>query len=228
MDKEQLEKGLELAIDFNKRPEIHAGVVPVVVQSNRMHSVLLLGYAAPNHFESTLLSRQSVLVDLEGNPIECGRGLSVVNMHVDCDQDALVYQVNGQNQTRFSRRVRRSSEPGIEEGVLVPAIAQDYLSGDVLMLGYANRLAVETALKKGMATFWSTSRDELWTKGETSGDFLKLSETYHQEDGSVLYLVQMAGAGACHTKTKGEAARKSCFYRRITPLGGLEFLPGME
>ena len=55
---------------------------------------------------------------------------------------------------------------------LLPAVAQDYDTGEVLIVGYANRLAFDTALKEGMATFWSTSRNELWIKGKTSGDYL--------------------------------------------------------
>ena len=53
---------------------------------------------------------------------------------------------------------------------LVPAVAQDVESGEVLIVGYANELALQTTLKENMATFWSTSRNELWIKGKTSGD----------------------------------------------------------
>ena len=59
---------------------------------------------------------------------------------------------------------------------VVPAIAQDVDTGEVLILGYVNHLALETALKERKATFWSTSRNELWIKGKTSGDYLELIE----------------------------------------------------
>ena len=68
-----------------------------------------------------------------------------------------------------------------------------------------------------MATFWSTSRNELWTKGETSGDFLKIIEILTDCDQDALvYRVEPQGAGACHTKDREKGvARKSCFYRRL-------------
>ena len=59
---------------------------------------------------------------------------------------------------------------------VIPAIAQDAQTGEVLILGYVNELALKTALKEKKATFWSTSRNELWIKGLTSGDFLELLE----------------------------------------------------
>ena len=57
---------------------------------------------------------------------------------------------------------------------IIPAIAQDHETGEVLIVGYANELALKTAKIEGMATFWSTSRNELWIKGKTSGDFLEI------------------------------------------------------
>ncbi|MDE0820865.1 MAG: hypothetical protein OSA95_07070, partial [Opitutales bacterium] len=60
---------------------------------------------------------------------------------------------------------------------VVPAVAQDLKSGEVLIVGYANQLALDTALKEKKATFWSTSRNELWIKGLTSGNYLELVET---------------------------------------------------
>ena len=56
---------------------------------------------------------------------------------------------------------------------VVPAIAQDVESGEVLIVGYANELALKTAIEEKKATFWSTSRNELWIKGKTSGDYLE-------------------------------------------------------
>ena len=63
-----------------------------------------------------------------------------------------------------------------KNGGYVTAIAQDYNTGQVLMVGHANKAAVETALQTGLATWWSMSRNELWTKGLTSGDTLKLKQ----------------------------------------------------
>ncbi len=68
-----------------------------------------------------------------------------------------------------------------------------------------------------MATFWSTSRNELWTKGATSGDFLKIIDIYLDCDqDAIVYRVEPQGQGACHTKDpETDAARKSCFYRKV-------------
>ncbi len=108
---------------------------------------------------------------------------------------------------------------------LVPAVAQDADTGEVLIVGYANRLALETSLKEGKATFWSTSRNELWIKGATSGDYLEIEQVLvNCEQNAILYRVRPAGEGACHTKGPDGRARKSCYYRKIQPDGKLEHL----
>jgi phosphoribosyl-AMP cyclohydrolase len=108
---------------------------------------------------------------------------------------------------------------------VIPAVAQDIDSGEVLIIGYVNSLALETARKEGMATFWSTSRNELWIKGKTSGDFLELIETrVNCEQNSVVYLVRLKGKGSCHTKNADGTPRKGCYYRRIKADGTLEFI----
>lgn len=103
---------------------------------------------------------------------------------------------------------------------LVPAIVQDSSDGSILMQAYVNDAALEKTLNSGMATFWSTSRDELWTKGETSGDFLKVIEILTDCDqDALIYRVEPQGSGACHTKDPETGqTRKSCFYRRINLL----------
>ncbi len=99
----------------------------------------------------------------------------------------------------------------------LPCVVQDVTNGRILMLGYVNQQALDTTLEKGMATFWSTSRSELWTKGETSGDFLKIVEVLTDCDqDALIYRVEPQGQGACHTKDPNTGkARKSCFYRKI-------------
>lgn len=102
-----------------------------------------------------------------------------------------------------------------EEDVL-PVAVQDADSGDVLLVGFANRLALETTLEKRMATFWSTSRNELWIKGATSGDYLEVVDVrVNCEQNSLLYRVRLKGKGACHTKDTDGNARHSCYYRSI-------------
>ncbi len=108
---------------------------------------------------------------------------------------------------------------------VLPAVAQDSSTGEVLIVGYANELALKTAQESGMATFWSTSRNELWIKGKTSGDFLKVDEIrVNCEQNSILYLVTPAGKGACHTKNKVGIARSGCYYRRLNADGTLGFV----
>ena len=107
---------------------------------------------------------------------------------------------------------------------IIPAVAQDAESGEVLIVGYANQLALDTAQKEKKATFWSTSRNELWIKGNTSGDYLELLEVcVNCEQNSILYLVKPKGKGACHTKDPAGNTRRSCYYRKLNSSGKLEF-----
>ena len=99
---------------------------------------------------------------------------------------------------------------------LIPAVAQDANTGEVLIVGYANELALNTTFEQGMATFWSSSRNELWIKGKTSGDYLEIVEVrVNCEQNSVLYRVHPKGQGACHVKDEQGVARKGCYYRVI-------------
>ena len=104
-----------------------------------------------------------------------------------------------------------------KRGGLATAIVQDVRDGQILMLAYINKEALEETLKSSMATFWSTSRNELWKKGATSGDFLKIVDIFVDCDqDAVVYRVEPQGQGACHTKDPATGkARKSCFYRRV-------------
>ena len=105
---------------------------------------------------------------------------------------------------------------------LIPAVAQDVDTGEVLIVGYANELALNTARSEKMATFWSTSRNELWIKGKTSGDFLEIQEIrVNCEQNSILYLVRPKGRGACHTKDSTGKARSGCYYRVMREDGSL-------
>ena len=104
-----------------------------------------------------------------------------------------------------------------KRGGLIPAVVQDITDGRILMVAYVNELALKTTFEKGMATFWSTSRDELWTKGETSGDFLKIIDIFTDCDqDALIYQVEPQGGGACHTKDPETGkTRETCFYRKI-------------
>jgi len=118
------------------------------------------------------------------------------------------------------KQLEEGNELGIDfakRGGFVPAVVQDAKDGRVLMLAYVNAEAFATTLEKGMATFWSTSRNELWTKGETSGDFLKIVEILTDCDqDALIYRVEPQGGGACHTKSPQTGkTRESCFYRKL-------------
>ena len=114
-----------------------------------------------------------------------------------------------------------------KRGGLLPVIVQDAETLQILMLGYANQAAFNETLNLGLATFWSTSRQELWTKGKTSGDYLKIEEIRTDCDqDALIYLVTPKGEGACHTKNSQGLTRKSCFYRKLNQNQKLDFLEG--
>jgi phosphoribosyl-ATP pyrophosphohydrolase/phosphoribosyl-AMP cyclohydrolase len=92
---------------------------------------------------------------------------------------------------------------------LIPAIVQHARSGEVLMLGYMNEEALRRTQESGTVTFWSRSRNELWTKGETSGNWLRLVEIRQDCDADVLLVRAEPDGPTCHT---GNA---SCFYRDL-------------
>ena len=113
---------------------------------------------------------------------------------------------------------------GIEEDVL-PAVVQDATTKEVLIVAYVNRQALKETLKTGIATFWSTSRNELWVKGATSGNALRVDEVrVNCEQNSAVFLVTPQGGGACHTKDSDGRYRTGCYYRRLKPSGELEFI----
>ena len=93
---------------------------------------------------------------------------------------------------------------------LVPAVVQDAESGEVLMVGFMNQEAWETTLDTGKATFYSRTRDTLWTKGLTSGNIQIVKEIRVDcDDDTVLLKVEQVGGAACHT------GHRSCFYQKI-------------
>ena len=103
---------------------------------------------------------------------------------------------------------------------VLPVVVQDADSREVLVVAYSNQEAL------GIATFWSTSRNELWIKGATSGDTLQIVDIrVNCEQNSLLYLVRMVGGGVCHTKDAQGKTRKTCYYRSLKN-GKLSFLEG--
>jgi len=93
---------------------------------------------------------------------------------------------------------------------LIPAIAQDAETGAVLMVGWMNSETLGMTFEQGRMVYWSRSRQEVWRKGDTSGDGQYVREAFYDCDADVLlFKVEQEGKGACHT---GEY---SCFYRRF-------------
>ncbi len=98
---------------------------------------------------------------------------------------------------------------------VIPVVVQNIDTREVILLAYVNQKALEISLSTQTAVFWSTSRNELWEKGKTSGEFFDLIEVYvNCEQNSLLYTVRPRRGGICHTKNqKGEP--RNCYYRKI-------------
>ena len=93
---------------------------------------------------------------------------------------------------------------------LIPAIAQDYETGEVLMLAYVNEESWAETLKSGYATYWTRSRQKLWKKGESSGNLQEIKEILVDcDEDTVIFKVKQIGGAACHT------GHRSCFYRKV-------------
>lgn len=97
---------------------------------------------------------------------------------------------------------------------LVPAIAQDEATGDVLMMAWMNRESLEETVKTNRAVYWSRSRKKLWRKGEESGNVQEVKSIHIDCDGDVVLLrVHQIGGAACHT------GHRTCFYREVIDVG---------
>ena len=98
---------------------------------------------------------------------------------------------------------------------VVPVVLQSADTGDVLYVAYANERALHATLESRTAVLWSTSRNEIWYKGASSGDVLDLVEVrVNCEQNSLLYRVRPR-AGVCHTRGPDGNTRSGCFYRRL-------------
>ncbi len=100
-------------------------------------------------------------------------------------------------------------ELSFDERGLIPVVVQDARRGDVLMMAWANREAVQRTLEEGRMVYWSRSREELWRKGDTSGHIQHLEELRVDCDGDVLLARVHQEGAACHT------GQRSCFFRRV-------------
>ncbi len=103
-----------------------------------------------------------------------------------------------------------SAKINFNEAGLIPAIAQDYETNEILMVAWMNKEAFELTLEKKQAVYFSRSRNKLWFKGEESGNMQIVKDIYIDCDNDVILLkVQQVGGIACHT------GRESCFFQKI-------------
>lgn len=117
------------------------------------------------------------------------------------------------------RKLKHVDQIDFEKGDgLVPAIVQDAHTRQVLMLGYMNRQALEKTLAEGRVTFFSRSRNTLWTKGETSGHWLEVEEVLHDCDADAVLVRALPRGATCHTGTDtcfGESRRASVYFLEV-------------
>lgn len=111
--------------------------------------------------------------------------------------------------------------PDFSRTELIPAIAQDAQTGDVLMMAWMNQEAYQETLRTGRVCYYSRSRRRLWRKGEESGNVQELKAIYFDCDADTLLVkVQQIGGAACHE------GYRSCFFRRIDPQTGTVVIEG--
>lgn len=135
------------------------------------------------------------------------------------DPDVAVNQANSDTRSDVHARaaIVGALAPADEEQLrwntegLIPAIVQDADNGEVLMMAWMNHETLSLSLREGRTVFWSRSRQEIWRKGDTSGDrqFIR-SASYDCDGDTLLFGVDQEGKGACHT------GARSCFYRNFT------------
>ncbi|MHB1254230.1 MAG: bifunctional phosphoribosyl-AMP cyclohydrolase/phosphoribosyl-ATP diphosphatase HisIE [Candidatus Humimicrobiaceae bacterium] len=104
----------------------------------------------------------------------------------------------------------------LKNEMLIPAIIQDYKTGEVLMLAYMNSQSLSKSLETGYTWFWSRERQKLWNKGETSGNFQSIKNIYYDCDKDALLIKVDQTGPACHT------GNKSCFFEELKPAGNQE------
>jgi phosphoribosyl-AMP cyclohydrolase len=136
----------------------------------------------------------------------------------ECDARSVVH--GAAEQIDFSGRIDVNG-PDFSKNELIPVIAQDDATGEVLMLAYMNQEAYAETLRAGRVCYYSRSRKKLWRKGEESGNVQELRSIYFDCDADTLLVkVNQIGGAACHE------GFKSCFFRRIDPQTGAVSVQG--
>ena len=108
-----------------------------------------------------------------------------------------------------------------KQGGLIPAIVQDWRTGEVLMVAYLNEEAFRRTRATGKMHYFSRSRQRIWMKGETSGHVQQVKEVLVDcDEDALLFKIEQAGGAACHT------GYRTCFFRRLEADGGLNHVAG--
>ena len=104
---------------------------------------------------------------------------------------------------------------------VIPVAVQNAVTKDVILVAYTNRESFQRSIRTRIATFWSTSRNQLWIKGEESGNHFEIVDIrVNCEQNSLVYLVHPKGEGICHTRNS-EGRARDCYYRRLNMDSGL-------
>ena len=112
-------------------------------------------------------------------------------------------------------KATRESGASAQDPGVIPVAVQNADTKEVILVAYTNEFAMKESFRLRKLVLWSTSRNKLWFKGETSGETFDLLEAYvNCEQNSLLYVVRPCRGGICHTKNKAGAPR-NCYYRRI-------------
>jgi phosphoribosyl-AMP cyclohydrolase len=127
----------------------------------------------------------------------------------------ILYVCNFEKQEFMSQSLNKATGPDFSRGDgLVPAIAQDSQSGEVLMMAYMNAESYAETVATGRAVYYSRSRKKLWRKGEESGNVQLVKSIFVDcDEDTILLKVEQIGGAACHE------GYSSCFFRRVTPAG---------
>ena len=101
-----------------------------------------------------------------------------------------------------------------EANMVIPVAVQNAVTGEVILVAYTNKIALDETIKRRKAVFWSTSRNKLWLKGEESGNTFSIKSIHvNCEQNSLVYKVVPDGGDICHTSINGVA--NNCFYREL-------------
>ncbi len=211
-----------MTIDQNLRPDFKKrGNLLSIEQEATTGVVLQIGYMGEAEWKETLLTKLPTY-------LQTGKGnapgtVIVREAYLDCDLDTALLRVELQgidaltrqakinnNNARFPKSELPTEDDFEKQNGLLVAVTQESRSGIVLMHAYISTESLRETQRTGFATYFSTSRKEIWPKGATSGDWQAVKNLAFQKDGGYILLqAEQQGKGACHT------GAYSCFYNRV-------------